>query len=228
MLETVPDFATVDEPKYSVDNLEETCRSIQREDRKNEQSNPYLKLIMKSTSPLDFRKAGNRAYEKHVPQAAALSEEQEITQMRSWQAIWRYEVQLLRTAPFTDFHAKADAFEKELDAVKEHLVKENSNRFSLRKVSSAAQDMLQCAKSFRKSESPSPPKRGRSATPGGQLKPQQLLHPPSKPELKLTTKGMSPPRGGGTSTPGKAQYLDADGFLSPRPRTPTPPKTPSP
>ena len=236
LLQTIPDFSTVDGPQYQIQNLEATCRSLQSQNRKGDKEAPHMRIVMDCPDPFHIRANANRAFaEKFPAQASEMGERADMAEMRVWQARWREEARLLRGTAFYDFDDKANAIDKCLDDYERQLVRENPRivQRTLRKVSSAAAGLTasvtiekraKCLSS--QSESPSP-KRGRNASPaGGQLRPQVLPHPPplppGKPNLKLTTRGVSASRVEGTATPGRAQFLDPEGFFSPRPRTQTP------
>ncbi|MCJ1326518.1 hypothetical protein MMC10_003182 [Thelotrema lepadinum] len=237
MLETVQNFATVDESRYSLDNLEKTCRSMQTQNRDDENNaNPWLRIVMSSTSPFQLRRGANTKFATHFPeQASQITEEDDFAEMRVWQSRWREEVTLLKRSPFYDFRDKASAISKSLDEYQRNLVKEDSEpgREQGRiKVSSSARALIQRAKSLsKKTPEPLSPRRGRNSrptsrtsSPAGQAKPQRIPHPGSRPALKLTTRGVSLARAEGTATPGRAQYLDPDGFFSPRPKSESPPR----
>ena len=237
MLETFPNFATVDESKYSAENIEKTCRSMQTRNRDDENNvNPWLKTVMASTSPFQVRRGANTDFAEQFPdQASQIKEEAEFTEMGTWRTRWRDEATLLKRSPFYDFRLKADAILKSLDEYQRQLVKEDpepDRKQGRNKVSFApARALIHRAKSLSKKSPESSPKRGRNsrpssrpASPGGQAKPQKIPHPGSKPALKLTTRGVSLSRPEGTATPGRAQYLDPDGFFSPRPKSESPPR----
>ena len=239
MLETFPNFATVDESKYSAENLEKTCRSMQTRNRDNENIfNPWLQTVMASTSPFQVRRGANTDFAEQFPeQASQIREEAEFIEMGTWRSRWREEAALLKRSPFYDFKMKADAISKSLDEYQRQLVKEDlepERKSGKPKVSFApARALIERAKSLSSKKSPEcSPKRGRNSRPtsrpsspgGGQAKPQKIPHPGSRPALKLTTRGVSLTRPEGTATPGRFQYLDPDGFFSPRPKSESPPR----
>ena len=236
LLQTIPGFAAVDSPQYAAAHIEQTARALQARDRQSEQGSAHVRLVMASASPFQLRAAANRAFADRFPaQERRIDERADLAEMRTWQARWREEARLLRGTPFWDFDDKARLIDKCLDDYERQLVPENVGVLerSLRKVSFSPGCGSLCpgrANVASKSESPSP-KRGRVAAASvvGQPKPQLLPHPPpaaapERPNLKLSTRGLSASRVEGTPTPGRAQRLDPEGFFSPRPgrRNPTP------
>ena len=230
MLEMIPNFATVDGPEYLAENLEKTCQFMQTDKRDAyTNTNRWLRIVMANPSPFQLRRGANNEFSERFPdKALEIGEAAEMAEMRIWQSRWREEVRLLKQSPYDDFKVQARKVAKELDEYQIQLVAEDKPR---KKVSFVVEAFIQRAKSTsKKSDTPSP-KRGRSrpstrpSSPGGQLKPQKIPHPEMKdarPSLKLFTHVGNPRHQEGTTTPGKAQNLDVDGYFSPRPRTPSP------
>jgi hypothetical protein len=126
---TIPNFATLDCAAYSAENLTATFQSIRMRNRDSTKGDPYMQLIMASSTPFNFRRQANVVFERYFPKVAAQTDEKvELREMALWEERWREEARLLRRSEFVDFREKAESIERVLEEYSSQLDREDSKR----------------------------------------------------------------------------------------------------